>query len=74
MISQMAYFLLWGKPLIMYGGILTYFFLIFTALAGYMRLRGIMLIPYKWHPRLAVLTIIVASIHALFGLAVFFGF
>lgn len=74
MIQNIAYTLLLGKPLIMYGGILTYLLLLSTALVGFLNFRGIQAIPLKWHPRLAVATIIIATIHALFGLSIFFGF
>lgn len=74
MISSIALTLLFGKPLVMYGGILTFFLLIFTATVGALNFKGIHVIPFKWHPILAIITITVAIIHGLMGLSIFFGF
>ncbi|MFA6454512.1 MAG: hypothetical protein WCV70_01490 [Patescibacteria group bacterium] len=74
MIHNIAYTLILGKPLIMYGGILTFSLLLFTATVGALNFKGIAVIPFKWHPRLAIATIIAALIHALFGLSIFFNF
>lgn len=74
MIHGIALTLFLGKPLIMYGGILTFLLLIFTATVGYLNFKGIRLVPFKWHPWLAIATITAATIHALFGLSIFFNF
>ena len=74
MIRNIAYSLILGKPLVMYGGILTFLLLIFTATVGALNFKGIAIIPFKWHPRLAIATIIVAIIHAIFGLSIYFNF
>jgi hypothetical protein len=74
MIHTIALALIFGKPAVMYGGILTFLLLIFTATVGALNFKGIVMIPFKWHPRLAVLTIIVAVIHGLFGLSIYFNF
>lgn len=74
MIRSVAFALLFGKPLIMYGGILTFLLLLFTATVGALNFRGIQLIPFKWHPRLAILTITVAVIHGILGLSIYFNF
>ncbi len=74
MIRTIAYTLFLGKPLIMYAGILTFFLLLFTATVGALNFKGIRIIPFKWHPRLAITTIAVAVIHALMGLSAYFNF
>lgn len=74
MIHHIALTLLFGKPLVMYGGIMTLFFLLFTATVGALNFKGITVIPFRWHPRLAALTIIVALFHGLLGLSIFFNF
>lgn len=74
MIQNIAYTLVFGKPLIMYGGILAFSLMIFTATVGFLNSRGIHAIPFKWHPWLAIATILVAVVHAIFGLSAFFGF
>ena len=74
MIQNIALTLFLGKPLVMYGGILTLLLLIFTAIVGALNFKGIHVIPFKWHPKLAVITIVIALIHGLFGLSIFFNF
>jgi hypothetical protein len=75
MISQFAYTLIFGKPVIMYGGILTYLLLLSTAGVSLLNVKfQIHVIPFKWHPRLATLTIIVATLHAILGMSLYFNF
>lgn len=74
MFSNFALTLFSGKPLVMYVGILTFLLLLLTATVGFLNFKGINIIPFKWHPRLALITIMIASIHALFGLSIFFNF
>ena len=74
MIHSLALVTIFGKPLIMYGGIFSLLLLFSTALVGILNNKGIHVIPFKWHSRLAVLTIFVAIIHGLFGLSLFFNF
>ena len=74
MIHTLALTMFLGKPLVMYGGIFTFLLLLFTATVGFLNFKGITIIPFKWHPRLALTTIIVAIVHGLFGLSVYFNF
>ena len=74
MISKLAYTMILGKPVVMYGGILAFFLLLLAALIGFLNTRGIRIMPFSWHPKLALAAIIVALIHGIFGLSVYFGF
>lgn len=74
MIANIAYTLVFGKPVIAYLGVLTLLSLYFTATISILNTRGIHFIPFKWHPRLAVITLILATIHGIFGLSVYLGF
>jgi len=74
MIHNIAFAQFLGQPLVMYGGLFTFLLLLFTATVGLLNFKGILIIPFKWHPRLAITTIIVAIIHALFGLSILFNF
>lgn len=74
MFHAIAYTLFLGKPLIMYMGILTFTLLLSTATVGALNFKGIHVFPFKWHPRLALTTIIVAILHAIMGLSVYFNF
>lgn len=64
-------YMIFGRPLIMYLGILTLSSFLFTASISVMNRRGITIIPFKWHPRMAAFSIILASIHGTFGIALY---
>lgn len=72
MISNIAYYLIFGKPLIMYIGILTLLSFSFTAYIGFMNLKGKTKIPLKWHFRMAKISLAVAITHGLLGLLAYF--
>jgi hypothetical protein len=74
MIHNLALSLFLGQPLVMYGGIFTFLLLLFTATVGALNFKGIVVIPFKWHPRLAIITIVVAIVHAIFGLSILLNF
>jgi len=74
MINSLALTLFLGKPLIMYGGIFALLFILFTATVGALNYKGITVVPFRWHPRLAIITILFALIHAFFGLSIWFNF
>jgi hypothetical protein len=74
MVQGLAYTLILGKPVIMYMGILTYLSFIFTAIIGYLNFKGKTIIPFKWHPRMAVTSITLATLHAILGLSLYFNF
>jgi len=73
MIAQIAYFLIFGKPVIFYTGILTIVSFLFAASIGYLNFKGSHLIPFKWHPRVVVFAILLSIIHGLMGLSIYFG-
>jgi len=73
MIIKIAYFLIFGKPLIFYTGIATIVSFWFTALIGYLNFRGSHAIPFKWHPFMAILSISLSIFHAILGLAIYFN-
>jgi hypothetical protein len=74
MIHSFAATLFLGFPLIMYGGILSYLLFFAAAVVAILNRKGIRIIPFKWHPRLAIIAIAVATVHAIFGLSFYFGF
>jgi len=63
MLENISYYLIFGKPLIMYSGILTLLSFLFTASISILNKKGIDTIPFKWHPRMAIISIILALIH-----------
>lgn len=64
--------MVFGKPLIMYLGILTFTAFSLTATVGFLNFKGIHKIPFKWHPRLAIISIALALIHGLLGILAYF--
>lgn len=74
MIHATALMLFGGIPLVAYGGMLALLLLLCAALVGFLSYKGMLKIPFKWHPFLAGAAIIVAVIHAIFGLSILFNF
>jgi hypothetical protein len=72
MLQEISFYLIFGKPLIMYLGILTLTGFLVTALIAVMNRRGIHVIPFVWHPRLAIFSIACAVIHGTLGVLIFF--
>lgn len=72
MFRDISYFLIFGKPVIMYVGIITLVSFLFTATIGFLNLKGIHKIPFSWHPKMAALSIILAVIHGIMGILIFF--
>ncbi len=72
MLKDVTYFLIFGKPIIMYLGILTLLSFLVTASIGFLNYHGIHKIPFKWHPRMAALSLSLAFIHGILGILVYF--
>jgi len=74
MIANIAYYLIFGKPLIMYLGILTLISLLCTATVGYLVFTGKARPPitFTTHRLLAYTTIGLALIHGMLGLLIYF--
>lgn len=72
MFRNITYFLIFGKPLIMYVGIVTLFSFLFTATIAILNKKGIQKIPFSWHPRMAIISITLAVIHGLLGILAYF--
>lgn len=74
MIRNLALFSILGLPVIVYAGIITLILLLLTASIGFLNYKGISIIPFKWHLRLAATTITMAVIHAIMGLSLSLDF
>lgn len=72
MLNQISYYLIFGKPLMMYTGIITLLSFLFTALIAILNKKGISKIPFKWHIRMAVISITLALIHGTMGILAYF--
>lgn len=60
--------LLWGKPINVWLGILLLALLTFQILSG----KHLMKLPFSFHRRNAIVIVLVAAVHAFFGLGIWF--
>lgn len=74
MINNFAFISFLEIPLVGYLGVVTFLLMLFTATVGALTMKGITLIPFKWHPRLAIMTIVIALIHGILGASIIFNF
>ncbi len=72
MFQDITYALIFGKPLIMYLGILTILTFFLTASIAILNFRGIHTIPFSWHPRCAAVALCLAVIHGILGILAYF--
>jgi hypothetical protein len=72
MLNNITYYLIFGKPLILYGGLLTFLSFLFTALIAILNQKGVHKIPFKWHMVTAKIAIGLALIHASLGILAYF--
>lgn len=71
-LAEISYYMIFGKPLIFYLGLSTITSFFFTASISVMNRRGIHVIPFKWHPRMAAFSLTLASIHGFLAAAYYF--
>lgn len=74
MVYQFAYYSLLGRPVAVYFGMLAFLFMVATATVGYLNFRGKMIVPFKWHPRLAIATLSLAIIHIFLILSAYYNY
>lgn len=67
-LTKLAYYPIFGKPLIFYGGIISYLLFVITALLPLLNQKGIFRTTIKWHKRAAYLALTMATIHGLLGI------
>ena len=76
MLQNISYFMIFGKPLIMYLGILVLLLFLKTATFGIMIQKGIKIfgkpVKLSWHKIVAATAITLAIIHAILGILLFF--
>jgi hypothetical protein len=74
MIHNLAFTSFLGFPLFAYLGIITLLLLLTTMIIGALNFKGIRIIPFKWHPRLALATITIGLFHGFLGASILFNF
>ena len=72
MLQEFSYYLIFGRPLIFYLGIITVCRFLATASIPFLSQRGVVNIPFVWHVRMAVLSICIALVHGVLGIAAYF--
>jgi hypothetical protein len=63
MITSIGHIQLFGLPIALYFGIVTFICLLATVTIGILVLKGKYHIPFTWHMRMAAITIVFALIH-----------
>ncbi len=71
MLESISYFQILGKPLIFYLGITAYASFVATALVPVLLKRRVIKINMKWHIRLAYLSLFIATLHGILGIAAY---
>ena len=72
MLQELTYFMVFGRSLILYLGILTITMFLITASIPLLRKRGHTGIPFFWHPRLAAIAIALGLFHGTLGVLAYF--
>jgi hypothetical protein len=70
--AEITYMLIFGKPLIMYLGIITLLCFLITAAIGIITVKGIRKLPFDWHIWAARISICLALVHAFLGVTAYF--
>ena len=68
MFQNISYALIFGKPLILYLGVLTLSAFIITAAIAVMNFKGIRTIPFEWNSRCAAVALFLALVHGALGI------
>jgi cytochrome b561 len=71
MLQEIIYAAVFGLPFIVWVGIATLVGLLVTAAIAVLTMRGIYVIPVKWHVISARITIVLALLHVLMALFVY---
>lgn len=72
MFAEITYMQIFGKPLIMYLGIITLLCFLTTASIAILTMKGIRKFPIEWHIWAARISICLAFVHAFLGVSAYF--
>ena len=72
MLNNITYYPIYGKPFILYLGIITLISFVITASIGISIHEGLRNIKFKWHPIVAGISISLAVIHGTLGILAYF--
>lgn len=71
MLQQISYYLIFGKPLILWLGVITILSFLLTAAIPVLGQGRILKIPFVWHARMAGLSLSLAVIHGMLAIAAY---
>jgi hypothetical protein len=71
-LNSISYYPIFGLPLIAYLGMVTLLMLLLTMSVSISYLRGWKWLGFKWHPRLAFITLGLAIIHGTLAVLIYF--
>ncbi len=71
-LNSISYYYVNGLPVIAYLGMVTLFMLLLTMSVSISYLKGWKWIGFRWHPRLAFITLTLAIIHGLLAMLSYF--
>ncbi len=71
MFNEILFYMILGLPLIAYIGMFTLACFLFTATIGFLNYHGKTVIPFKFHPIMAAISLTVGTIHAILSILAF---
>lgn len=75
MVHTLAYTLVFGKPLVMYMGIATLFLFLCAATIPLLTdVFQVHVVPFRWHPRIAITALVFGVLHGILGLSLYLNF
>jgi len=72
MAASFAHIVILGLPIAIYFGMITFLCLFTTATLGILVLKGLYNIPFRWHMRMAAITVFFAVIHVILVILQYF--
>jgi hypothetical protein len=71
MLQEISYLLIFGRPLIIYLGIVTIVSFLVTAAIPVLSMKRVVSVPVVWHFRMAAISIALGLIHGTLGVAAY---
>ena len=72
MLAEITYYMIFGKPLILYLGLLAFLGFSATASVAVLTMKGIRRFPVSTHKALAAVSFLLALVHMALGLLAYF--
>jgi len=72
MLTDITYYPIYGKPFILYLGIITLTSFLITASLGIIHRKRLLNIKFIWHPFMAGISISLAILHGVLGILAYF--